>query len=153
VVFQTYRRRLRHLIFPAVPGRDLVERLAVIRGRPIELIPDTRPGQVGLWVEHADRDVIFFPQHTSQFHKLLICLHEIAHIVLDHKACDAIDELLPHISPDTIRRVLCRNSRSTEEERDAELFASVLLEHTAASHRRSTTAGMKPIEAFLAGQP
>jgi hypothetical protein len=132
--------------------REFVERLATVRGRPIELVADTRPGQVGLWVEQADRDLIFFPQETSQFHKLLISLHELAHMILDHQACDAVDELLPHLSTDTIRRVLCRNRRSTEEEREAELFASVLLEHTAASHRHPMPGAMRPIEAFLAGQ-
>ena len=64
--------------------REFVERLASVRGRPIELVADTRPGQVGLWVEQADRDLIFFPQETSQFHKLLISLHELAHMILDH---------------------------------------------------------------------
>jgi Zn-dependent peptidase ImmA (M78 family) len=132
--------------------REFVERLATVRGRPIELVGDSRPGQVGLWVEQADRDLIFFPQETSQFHKLLISLHELAHMILDHEACDAVDDLLPHLSTDTIRRVLCRNSRSTEEEREAELFASVLLEHTAASHRHPNPGAMRPIEAFLAGQ-
>jgi len=132
--------------------RDFVEHLAALRGRPIELVADTRPGQVGLWVEQVDRDLIFFPHETSQFHKLLITLHELAHMILDHEACDAVDELLPHLSTDTIRRVLCRNSRSTEEEQEAELFASVLLEHTAASHRHPTRGTMRPIEAFLAGQ-
>jgi hypothetical protein len=73
-------------------------------------------------------------------------------MILDHEASDAVDDLLPHLSTDTIRRVLCRNSRSTEEEREAELFASVLLEHTAASHRHPTPAAMRPIEVFLAGQ-
>src|SRR4029453_7658170 len=75
--------------------REFVERLATVRGRPIELGGDSRPGQGGLWVEQADRDLIFFPQETSQFHKLLISLHELAHMILDHEACDAVDDLLP----------------------------------------------------------
>ena len=131
--------------------RDFIQRLAAHRGRPIELVPDPRPGQVGLWVERADCDAIYYPQQTSRFHQVLIILHEIAHIVLDHTSCDAVESLLPSLSPATIRRVLCRNSRSTHEEREAELFASLLLHRAAASHLRSSSSSMTPIEAFLAG--
>jgi hypothetical protein len=133
--------------------RDLVERLAAQRARPIELVQDPLPDQVGLWLERTDRDVIYYPEHTSRFHQGQIILHEIAHIVLDHTSCDVVDDLLPHLSPQTIRRVLCRNSRSTSEEREAELFASLLLKQAAATHVPTGSTSMTPSEAFLVGLP
>jgi hypothetical protein len=133
--------------------KQLIERLAAQRGRPIELVADPPPGQGGVWIERADRDSIHYPQHTSRFHQALIILHEVAHMVLQHTACDVVEDVLPNLSPATVRRVLCRHARSTREEREAELLASLLLQRAAVSYQQSGLGSMTPIEAFLAGLP
>ena len=126
-------------------ARAYCEQLALRRRRPIkiEIAASMAEGHAcGLWIETADHDVILLDRATTPQHQDHILGHEIGHIVFDHYknrnngiggTGDAGDfrpdvaALLPNLSPELIRRILGRTTYSTAEEREAEVFASVLI--------------------------
>jgi hypothetical protein len=88
-------------------------------------------------------DLIFYEPATSALHKLQIVLHELAHLLLGHGAPDAdrpayATRLLPDtedcednedglgIDLDQVLHILGRTSYSDNEEKDAELLATIL---------------------------
>lgn len=104
------------------------------RGRPIRLVPYPLavPGPYGLWIASESTDYILYQQQTSATHQAHIILHEIGHILADH-GCEGQDEqvwqeLLPDLSLHTIRQALRRTSYDDEQEREAELVATIILE-------------------------
>lgn len=114
---------------------EFCRRLEHRRGREIRLVPVvTRPGgPCGLWVATAGTDVIFHEAATSRLHRDHIVLHEIGHLLCDHRGGPAVDialagMLLPSLDPGMVARVLGRAAYTDTEEREAELFASLILE-------------------------
>ncbi|WP_369068746.1 ImmA/IrrE family metallo-endopeptidase [Kineococcus terrestris] len=86
----------------------------------------------------ATADYVFVDESTSGLHRRHILAHELAHVVFDHGgpdvlAGDVAARLLPDVDPSTIERVLQRSSYSTAEEREAEVFASMVLQRMPAS--------------------
>ncbi|MEV8597812.1 hypothetical protein [Streptomyces sp. NPDC052012] len=113
---------------------ELCRLLGEHRGRPIRLMPYPLPvpGPFGLWIASRTVDYIFYQQETSRTHQDHIILHEVGHILADHRS-DETDTgdwqpLVPDISPDSIRRALRRTSYDAEHEREAELVATIILE-------------------------
>jgi hypothetical protein len=122
--------------------------LAEQRGRRIELVPATLPATLpcGMLVCTDDVDYIFHAIDTTPLHAWHIDMHEVGHLLLDHAAIlgrhgldenlPALDEqtavrlLLPDLSPELIRRILGRTGYSDAHEREAEVFASMLLSAT-----------------------
>lgn len=108
--------------------------VAAWRGRPLELRPVTAySGPYGAWVAGPTRDVVFYEQGTTRLHRDHIILHEISHIACGHDPIPLSDPqltqlLCPHIDPLAIQLVLSRASYSTDEECEAELLASLILE-------------------------
>ena len=131
-------RRLRSLELP-VPfdAHAFSADLASRRGRPIYLHPiASRDGPWGLWVATPSADFIFFEEATSPLHQQHIILHELSHLVCDHTPLPVTDPalhelLLPNLAPGAIQRVLRRVAYSNEDEREAELLASLILGQTA----------------------
>ena len=129
--------RLRELELP-VPFdvRVFCEGLARRRGRPILLRPLPRAsGCTGLWVATPAADVVFYEPETSPLHQEHIILHELCHLLLGHAPVGAPPRaqagpagLLPDLRPDAVRRMLHRAGYPTEEDREAELLASMILE-------------------------
>lgn len=114
---------------------DFCRELALRRGREIRLVPIvTGPGSpCGLWVATAETDVIFHEAATSSLHRDHIVLHEIGHLLCDHRGGPAVDValagmLLPSLDAGMVGRVLGRAAYTDTEEREAELFASLVLE-------------------------
>lgn len=112
---------------------DLVGAVATMRGRRLSIVPyplDTPGMPCGVWVALPDVDVMFIEDRTSVLHREHICLHELAHVLCDHRGASGgvgekiTDRLLPDLSPDAIDRVLARASYDTEEEREAEHIAT-----------------------------
>lgn len=70
--------------------RELCRRLGERRGRRIELVgePLPVPGPFGYWQGRSDRDTIVFPSQASAEHQVFIVLHELSHIMLDHRLDD-----------------------------------------------------------------
>ncbi|MFD7830293.1 ParH-like protein [Kitasatospora sp. NPDC058243] len=114
----------------------LLEQIARRRGRPIDLLPvAARPNApCGLLVSTREADYILYTADTSALHRRHILVHEIAHLLLDHAGSAPLGpaaDLLPHLSPDLVRRVLGRTGYDEPQEREAELLASLILSRAA----------------------
>ncbi|NUT98511.1 MAG: hypothetical protein HOY78_41530 [Saccharothrix sp.] len=124
---------LRDLPAPApFDARELCRQVAALRRRPIRLLPMTGLDDVcGLWIATDTADLIFHESGTSPPHQDHIVLHELAHLLCDHRSAsvtpaDLTRVLLPHLDPDVVRRVLGRAAYTTEEEWEAETLASLI---------------------------
>ncbi|WP_329317180.1 toxin (plasmid) [Streptomyces sp. NBC_01278] len=113
----------------------LCDRLEELRGRPISLVeipmPTGHGKPCGLWVATDDEDFICYQRFTTQAHQQHIVRHEIGHMLCGHEAApvmpdEVVQLLMPTLSPDLVRSVLGRTQYSTEEERMAELVASLM---------------------------
>lgn len=106
-----------------------VERL---RGRRLELKP--MPGlsataPCGMWLSLADADYVLYEPNTSKLHSEHIVLHEIAHMLCDHRlSMDAsvLTKLLPSLNPAIVSRVLGRVNYATVQEQEAEMLATLI---------------------------
>lgn len=128
----------RRLPIPAPWDRNVfIENLGQMRGRAIRLVPTDTAAMAdspcGLWLACDDEDVILHETGTTDYHIDQIVGHEIGHILLGHgrsasHACDAaVCQALPDLDPNTVRAVLGRGDYAGDQERDAEMFASLLL--------------------------
>jgi hypothetical protein len=133
------RRRCREIIATApIPHPfdvwECCQAIAEMRGQPIELRSMTMPpqGPSGLWMSVAGQDFILYDSDTTPLHQEHIIMHELAHVLSDHAAttssADPAGQLLPHLDPSLIHRVLQRTAYSADEERMAETLASMILE-------------------------
>ena len=112
--------------------------LAAHRGRPIILRPvNGWGGPCGLWVGGPSADLIFYEQETSPLHRDHIILHEASHLICGHSSAEIPPSalsvaLLPDLRPDAIWQVLQRATYAADEEQEAELLASLIVEGLAA---------------------
>ena len=104
------------------------------RGRMIHLIPRALPtgSPSGLCVSTNAGDYIFYESDTSALHQEHIILHEVGHLLCEHRAASAsrreISELLlPGLDPAMIQRVLGRSAYPVWAEQEAEMIASLIL--------------------------
>jgi hypothetical protein len=114
---------------------DFCARLADRRGRPIVLLASALPPEsvCGMWVSAASADYIFYEQQTSRLHQEHIILHEVGHVLCDHTAdqvlsADTARLLMPSLDPAMVQRMLGRTQYSAEEEQQAEIVASLILQ-------------------------
>ncbi|MFE0028122.1 hypothetical protein [Amycolatopsis sp. NPDC059021] len=114
--------------------RRLVEVIAQRTQREILLrfddLGDT--GLSGLWAVTADEvNIIVVTTTRSWVHRLLIVLHEIAHMVCGHKPAELTAHegralLFPDLSPKMVKIIAGRTGLSRDEEREADRVAGVL---------------------------
>ena len=149
--------RLRGLELP-VPFdvRAFAEGLALRRGRPIVLQPQPRAGGCsGLWVATPKTDVVFFEAETSSLHQEHIILHELCHLLLEHAPGGLPPAgpagLFPDLRPEAVRRMLQRAGYSTEEDREAEFLASMILARAVRGGSRGTEPPAAPADPVAAG--
>jgi hypothetical protein len=116
--------------------------VATRRGRRLHLLPLPLPpsdqSPFGVWAATDTEDFILHDPTASPLHRDLIILHEVAHMLFGHRSETAMDavsllQALPGLDPEMVRRVLSRHLYSTEEEQQAEMLASLILER-ATSH-------------------
>lgn len=141
------RRLLNELdISPPLDVVELCRRVGESRSKPIRLVPHPIPvpGPFGVWIATNAADYILYQQETSKSHQGHIVLHELGHILAGHTSDDEDDALLaelypdvepdalreqyPDLEPDAVRRALRRTSYDTEQEREAETVATIILE-------------------------
>jgi hypothetical protein len=120
-------------------ARALCETLAAESGRRIYLHPYEAVGvgadaPCGAWIATAQADHIFFEQRTSRYHQEQIILHEIGHLLCRHRLHDVSESMLRETGlldgPESVGGALFRTSYSTQQEKEAELVASMLLERS-----------------------
>ena len=126
---------------------SFVDVVADRRGKPIRLIP--YPGLLGsgqpcgIWIGRSTDDIIVYDDTTSSYHVEHIILHELGHVLLKHRSPGtdpealSINELVPDVDPATVLHVLGRTAYDTEQENQAELFASFLMSESRKSHPAS----------------
>ena len=98
-----------------------------------------------MWVSVPSADLIFYEQDTSPLHQEHIILHEVSHLLCGHAPVpvsehETLQLLFPDFNLETVKSVLPRAGYSTEEEREAEILASLMLERVAAGSPASTSA-------------
>lgn len=118
--------------------KSFCEALGERRGRPIQLHAVAGDeGACGVWVSVPSADLIFYEQNTSPLHQEHIILHEVSHLLCGHAPApvsehETLQLLFPDFELKTVELVLPRAGYSTEQEREAEILASLILERVAA---------------------
>ena len=157
--------RLRELELPApFNTASFCDVLATQRGRPIVLQSlVARGGPFGFWVPTPNRDYILYERETSRWHQEHIVLHEACHMLWGHEPTpitspELAQLLAPSVAPETVRRMLQRRAYPEEQEHEAELLATLILERaggiTASDSRRRPSEPNDPVvrlEAILDG--
>jgi hypothetical protein len=125
--------------------RRFLDGIAVLRGRPIEVLaasigPDA---PCGVLVSTDRADYICHPMDTTALHAEHILFHEVAHLLCGHVGDAVVDEaamrvLIPDLSTELVRRVLGRTGYSERQEREAELVATLIAQRVV---RRPDVAG------------
>jgi hypothetical protein len=145
---------VRQLPIPVPWDRQLfIENMARQRGRPIRLVPTDMSlidAPCGVWFACDNLDIIFHEAGTSDYHIDQIVCHEIGHMVLEHdRGARSNDmarysQLRPDLLPDlksgvgVVRAILGRSDYSGPQERDAEMFASLLMFAAAEAEERES---------------
>jgi hypothetical protein len=112
---------------------EFAARLGRQRGRPVRLRPFafTAGMPCGMWIATAGADYIYYEQATTPFHATAIALHDIAHMLLGHAGSGAWQDLARRVAPDVpaslVSTILGRSGYATQDERDAETLASLML--------------------------
>lgn len=86
----------------------------------------------GLCVSTNAGDYIFYESQTSALHQEHIILHEVGHLLCEHRAAsvsreEISDLLLPDLDPSMVQRVLGRTCHPVWAEQEAEIIASLIL--------------------------
>ncbi|MEV4056188.1 hypothetical protein AB0J55_33705 [Amycolatopsis sp. NPDC049688] len=112
----------------------LLEQVSRSRGRDLHLhelpFPPGPDVPCGMWIATAQADHVYHATGVSALHRQNIVLHELGHMVCDHRVAepDAVAALLPGLDPAMVQRVLMRTRYSTLQEREAEMIAALILE-------------------------
>lgn len=129
--------------------------LAARRSRPLLLRPmASKAGPCGLWVAGPTADHIFYEQETSPLHQDHIILHEASHLVCGHQAAPVSETefsrlLFPNLEPEMVKAVLARAAYSMEDELEAEMLASLIMERASAGTPSGTLAENAETEGIL----
>jgi hypothetical protein len=112
---------------------DICERVERLRGRPLRLAAvATGPSwPSGLWIETRGVDYVVFDRATSALHQVHIICHEVGHMLLGHVGTAIraeIAEVRQLLQADPRAPVMMRTGYADEEEREAEVFATMACE-------------------------
>ncbi|WP_460304885.1 hypothetical protein [Actinocorallia aurea] len=105
------------------------------RGRPLRVLATLPTGvgsPYGLYISTDGADHVFTVEGSTRYHREHIALHEIGHLLFEHKDSGmGVEELasllLPSLDPALVRKVLGRSAYSDHQEEQAEYFASLVL--------------------------
>ena len=133
----------RELEFPEpFSAEALCGLIAEKRGRRLYLHPlpplSGEGAPCGMWVATTAADHVYFEAATSPLHQEHIILHEVAHMLCGHtmpglgEPADAEGlERGAEPDPELIRNALARTRYTSNDEQEAEMVASVILEERA----------------------
>ena len=135
-------------------------RVAEYRGRDVHLHPmklGAAGGLCGLYVELDGSDHVFFPEDTSALHQQHIVVHELAHLLCGHQATEpaaglpdgVLDELFPTLDRGLVRSVLGRSRYADPAEHEAEVIATLILQHADEEPEANTDPLVARIESTL----
>jgi Zn-dependent peptidase ImmA (M78 family) len=103
-----------------------VEELAALRARPITVQAFPTAGRLfGAWLPTGRADYIFLSEQLTGAHRAHVLLHEVGHLLMDHRV--GLQGSLSGVTPELAQRMLARHDYGTEQEHEAELFASLLM--------------------------
>lgn len=108
-----------------------------------------------MWIALPDHDVVYFESATSKVHREHIILHEVGHILCDHRPHSSPDvrslqQLLPDLDPAMVSRVMGRSRYTEPEEREAEVMASLIIERAGGAFASTPSAGASsPVDTVL----
>jgi hypothetical protein len=98
-------------------------------------IPASSVSPYGVWIAtRTGEDFILHEPHTTALHRAQIVLHELGHMLFDHRPDAVLDEeaikvMLPDLDPGVVTSVLSRHElHGRQAEQEAEMLASVVLE-------------------------
>lgn len=111
-------------------------------GREIDLcaVPWTFGDSTGAWKRMPGHDVIAYPQNTTSLHQDHIILHEIGHMICDHRgSCvlswERAQKIASTLRPAALMHLLGRVTAQADEV-EAETIATMILARIAAQDRR-----------------
>ncbi len=105
---------------------EFVATLTEVRSRPTSVQFFPAPGTLfGAWLPTARADYIFLSDRLSGAHRDHVFMHEVGHMLMDHRV--GLTESLTGIEPALAQRMLARHDHGSEQERQAELFASLVM--------------------------
>jgi hypothetical protein len=113
--------------------QELCDTIVRSRGKPIIVRP-LRTSEVtdvpcGIRLETPDADLLFYEDRTSLLHKRHILTHELCHVICDHPGSLAVDTSAAEVlgfDPTLVLRMSGRAGYATEDEREAEMMATVI---------------------------
>ena len=125
----------------------LCESVAHRRGRRMQIHRvHSLPGPCGWWLAVEDADHVYVEAGTSPLHQTLIILHELSHMLLDHRCDDGIETMFP-LTGRAAGHFLARSDFEPREEREAELLASLILADAGWEPRAEPSSADAPAEA------
>lgn len=131
--------------------------LAEKRGKRIQLVPTNLGADqpCGMLISTTEVDYIACADNVPPLQSQHTVMHEVGHLLFNHgtasSGCgepprvanaDALHLLLPNLSPALVQRILGRTVYASAQEREAELFASLVL--TRVSSPKETYSGVAP---------
>lgn len=128
--------------------------VAAHRGRPVYLHPlptPTGPDHPnGLTISTDHDDHLFVEPNTSAWHRDLIGCHELAHLLWGHSGeavtlTDLLGQMAPDLDRGMVRAMLARRSFSDQQEKQAEMTASIVLDR-ANRYRHPSARGQTPAQ-------
>ena len=112
---------------------QLRDAIALLRDKPIILKPLSTLGATdapcGIRLELPEADLLFYEESTSLLHQRHILTHELCHVLCDHPGSLQLDAEATHplnFNPTLVLRMSGRTSYTTEDEREAEMMATLI---------------------------
>ncbi len=117
-------------------AHHFTERLAKLKEKPIKLSPYSFPpgsGKTGMLLYNLDKEQyeILYEKNTTWTHQQAIIFHEDAHILFGHQMLgvtqEELDIVVKYLNAAHFETIFRESACSKTEEKEAELFASLMI--------------------------
>lgn len=109
----------------------LIADIVASRPRALSFVPVSLLGKpYGVWLTDGETECIWYERDTTPAHQRHIILHELCHLLCGHQPLDPATFNGPflHIDRDRLRAIMLRSGYTAEQEREAEMLASLISE-------------------------